>query len=893
VEGAPRVEGAPGLEREHGVVGAPGVEGVPPAAGAHAPGLAMPWVLSGKGHDGLRGQVSRLLEFVQGQRDLDLASVGLSLADRPAFEQRAVVVGSDHGGLLGGLGAVAGGESGLSVIEGVAAGVDAPIVFLFSGQGSQRVGMGLGLHHTFPVFAEALDGVCDCLDGFLGQPIREVLFAEPGSEQARLLDETMFTQAALFALEVALFRLVASWGVRPAFLMGHSIGEVAAAYVSGVFSLQDACALVAARGKLMQALPTGGAMVAVQASEQEVLEELGAGDGRVGIAAINGPTSVVLSGDEDPVLDLAARWGERGRKTKRLRVSHAFHSPRMDGMLEEFAAVLGGLSFAPPQIPIVSNLTGQAVSAEAICNADHWVRHVREPVRFVDGVRWVAAQGASNFLELGVDGALSAMVGECLAEGDGVDEEERLAEGDGKGDGVGEVDAEESIAAVPALRTGRGEPEALLTALARMWVRGGAVDWARVFHGTGARRLKLPTYAFQRERFWLDGAMSGAGDLAAAGQVSADHPLVGAMVELAGERGWLFTGSLSLETHPWLADHVVMGIVLLPGAAFVELGLWAAGQVGCEAIEDLTLQAPLVLEEHASVELQVSVGEPGESGEMPLSIHSRVRDGGTPGAAGEELAAGGQWTCHATGVLVSHSAALSVEDDARLALLAGETWPPPGAERVELDGIYDRLAERDYDYGPRFQGLRGAWRHGEEVLLEVSLPAELQDDAARFALHPALLDSALHAVALDLLGQRRGEDESQMLVPFSWSRVGLSSVGASTLRVSLARGGEHEVSLLAVDGDGALALTVGSLVIRAASPALLGGGNETPQASLLCLDWTPIALPAERPPGPLALLHAGAAELVEGLAGAGVPVQAHLDLASLGETSDNDAGAAP
>ncbi len=396
-------------------------------------GGVLPWVLSAKTEGALHGQAGRLLERVRGSVELDMGDVGFSLVTgRSVFEHRAVVLGGEREQLLGALGALARGGPAMGVVQGVASvGGVGGLVFLFTGQGSQRVGMGRQLYEAFGVFRGALDEVCTRLDERLGCSLRGVLFGdgEPG-----LLDQTLYTQAGLFALEVALFGLVESWGVRPDFLIGHSIGEVASAYVAGVFSLDDACSLVAARGRLMGALPQGGAMVSIQAGEREVLETLEGLQGRVALAAVNGPSAVVVSGDEDAVLDLAGLWEERGRKTKGLRVSHAFHSQRMDSMLEEFRAVAQGISFSAPRIPIVSNLTGEPVLAEQVCSAEYWVRHVREPVRFADGVRWLQTNGVRSFLELGPDGVLSAMSQDCLVSQsktkDGADtEDESLCRG--------------------------------------------------------------------------------------------------------------------------------------------------------------------------------------------------------------------------------------------------------------------------------------------------------------------------------------------------------------------------------------------------------------------------------------------------------------------------------
>lgn len=472
------------IVEEAGSVGADTVSGRADVGGSG--GGVVAWVISGKTASALAAQAGRLGRYVRARPALDVVDVGYSLVStRSVFDHRAVVVGQTRDELLAGLAGVVAGRPEAGVVCGVGkpAGKTA---FVFAGQGSQWLGMGSELYAAYPVFAEALDAVVDELDRHLRYPLRDVIW---GHDQD-LLNTTEFAQPALFAVEGALYRLLMSWGVRPGLVLGHSVGELAAAHVAGALCLPDAAMLVAARGRLMQALPAGGAMFAVQAREDEVAPMLGHD---VSIAAVNGPASVVISGAHDAVSAIADRLRGQGRRVHRLAVSHAFHSALMEPMIAEFTAVAAELSVGLPTIPVISNVTGQLV-ADDFASADYWARHIRAVVRFGDSVRSAHCAGASRFIEVGPGGGLTSLIEASLADA--------------------------QIVSVPTLRKDRPEPVSVMTAAAQGFVSGMGLDWASVFSGYRPNRVELPTYAFQHQKFWLAPAPS-VSDPTAAGQIGA------------------------------------------------------------------------------------------------------------------------------------------------------------------------------------------------------------------------------------------------------------------------------------------------------------------------------------------------------------------------------------
>ncbi|MGI5183697.1 SDR family NAD(P)-dependent oxidoreductase [Dactylosporangium sp. CA-152071] len=748
---------------------------------------AVAWVLSARSGVALRDQAVRLREFVAGG-GVRVGDVAVSLAARSVFGERAVVVGSDVEELMAGLDAVVPGS------------VRSPggVGLVFSGQGAQWVGMGAGLYARFGAFADVFDEVCGLLDGWLGGAgfgvsVRDVVLDVDGA--GRLVNETVFAQAGLFAVEVALARLLESWGVVADVVAGHSVGEVAAACVAGVLTLEDACRLVSARGSVMQRLVAGGGMVAVRAGEREVRGWLPDG---LEIAAVNSPTSVVVSGPAGLVEEFAGVMRGREVRCSVLGVGYGFHSALVDPVLGEFGAAVEGITAGAGRAVVVSGLTGAVVEPGVLGEAGYWVRQVREPVRFADAVAAMVGLGVGVVIEVGPDAVLAPMVAECV---------------DGGSDRVGVVAAQR-----------RQEPadRALLSALAQLYVRGHDVAWGRVLAGAG-RGVDLPTYAFQRQRYWIDATGSVPGDVSKAGLQAADHPLVGAAITVAEAGGMVYTSRISVQSHPWIADHKVGGVVLFPGTAFVELAIWAGDQVGCPVVDELTLLAPLVLPEHEAVQLQIQVTAPDDTGRRSLTFHSRPGDG-----AGDD-----PWTRLAAGFLTRGAAGT--------ADWAG-AWPPAAAGPVDVDRLYEQSAAAGFEYGPTFQGLRSAWQGDGEFFVEAALPEPVSGDSARFGVHPALLDAALQAVGYAGLV----DASAAGWMPFTWSGVRLWASGAAAVRARLTKVAAGGVAVEMVDVAGAPVVTVESLTFR--PMATLTGAGDALDRSLFGVDWVAVG-PAGRAPG--------------------------------------------
>ncbi len=553
-------------------------------------------------------------------------------------------------------------------------------------------------------------------------------------------------------------------------MAGHSQGEIAAAHISGALSLDDAARVIARRGQAMAKIAGKGAMASVSLAPEALTERLGPYGQSLSLAAINGPASVVVSGEPEAIEQLLAQCEAEGLRAQRIAVDYAAHSHQIEALEDELLEAFAPIKPREAEIALRSTVSGEQVEGKEL-GPEYWYRNLRQSVLLEPVLTTMLNEGRRGFIEISPHPVLAFGATECA-------------------DALGITDAQ----ILATLRREEGGPERFARSLAEAHAAGVELDWDALFRGRSPKRVPLPTYPFQRQRYWLEGGL-GSSDPAAIGQAPADHPLLGSTVELAGEggEGLLLTGRLSLKTHPWLAEHEVAGNVLLPGAAFAELALSAGERAGAERLAELTLAAPLIVPAQGAVQIQLSVSEPSGEGAREISIHSRPE----ADPEGEPQ----PWTLHATGTLAEDSA----EPPAPLA-----QWPPQGAEEIELAGFYEGLADLGLAYGPAFQGLGAAYRKGNEIYAEVSLAPKQREEAASFAIHPALLDAALHAGAM-LLGS---EQEGSLRLPFAWSGVSIAAQGADELRVRLSAAGEGAIALELYDQAGIAVATVESLLTR-------------------------------------------------------------------------------
>ncbi|WP_037648743.1 type I polyketide synthase, partial [Streptomyces hygroscopicus] len=748
--------------------------------------VAVPWVVSGRGADALREQVARLLARVEGDAGLSPVDVGWSLASgRAVLENRAVVTGGLREQLVAGLAALARGEDAPGVVAGPgAAGGDGRVVFVFPGQGSHWAGMAVELLDAAPVFADRMAECGRALTGYVDWDLLDVVRQEPGAPPLERVD---VLQPVTWAVMVSLAALWRSYGVEPSAVVGHSQGEIAAACVSGALALEDGARVVALRARAIgRSLSGRGGMLSIVASEEWVRERIEPFADRLAIAAVNGPNAVVVSGDADALRELGAvlakdgvmRWNVPG-------VDFSAHSSHVESLEAELAEILSGVEPRASRVPFYSTVTAGLLDTAGL-DAGYWYRNLRRPVRFRSTVEALGEHGYGTFIEVSPHPVLAMGILETL------ESPERTAP-----------------VAVSTLRREDGGLDRFLTSLAELWVHGGHVDWKPAFADTAASRVDLPTYAFQRRRFWLENTAATSGDVTSVGLLPAEHPLLGAAVETAVQGGLVYTTRLSPKTRPWLADHRLEDVVVLPGAALVDMLTHVGEQVWTPVVEELTLSAPIALPATGSTVVQLTVGAPDDRGRRPVRVHSRTSTGTGTAQDG--------WSEHATGTLATWDSARPGGQEAP-DLTA---WPPPGAVETAV---------------PQVPGVRAAWAAQGRVYAEVGLEesAAADGDADRYGVHPAVLDAALRLAPVTGGGERR--------LAHTWSAVRAHATGARSLRVCLTPTGEDTVAISAVDDAGAPVLDIGAVALRTVSADELSTAVRAfTHESMYQVDWAEVA----------------------------------------------------
>ncbi|MCX5230779.1 type I polyketide synthase [Streptomyces sp. NBC_00233] len=749
---------------------------------------AVPWPLSARDPRALRRRAEQLYDWLRDHPDAPPTGVAHTLhTGRAALAHRAVVVGGDRDAFLTGLRALADGETARHLVQDTAT-ADRRTVFVFPGQGSQWAGMGVRLMDESPVFREHLSDCAAALQPYLEFSPSAVLRGEP---DAPTLDRVDVVQPVLFAVMVSLARSWETYGVRPDAVVGHSQGEIAAAHLAGALSLDDAARIVCRRSQALAVLAGRGGMASLPLPLPEVIDLIGRWGDRLEVAAVNGPRAVVVAGDAEALTELLAVCAEHQVSARRIAVDYASHSAQVEPVREQLAVELAGITPRRGDIPFHSTVTGTEITDTRALDADYWFRNLRRTVRFADVTGDLLAAGHRNFVEISPHPVLTVAL-QNTVEHHGDDSTATTVTG--------------------TLHRDEGGLANLLTSLARLHVTGTPVRWDPLDRTAPAHPVELPTYPFRRRRHWLTPSSAGP-DVSAAGLDTTAHPLLPAAVPLADNGGVALTGTLSLPTQPWLADHTVLGAVLLPATAFVELAIQAGDRTGCPDIEELVLQTPLVLPTTGTVRTQVVVGAPDADGRRPVAVHSA--------GSGERPA----WTCHARGTLAPAADAAPPTEPAA-------SWPPAGAQAVPVDDAYTHLDALGFGYGPAFRGLRRLWRLGGDLFCDVELDSTLTPDAGAYGLHPALLDAALHPLVWD---------DDRVRLPFSWTGVRLRANAATALRVHLRRRPDGATRLTATDLAGGLVAEVDALTLRPVDVEQLAA--PAAQHDLYLVDWTPLAPP--------------------------------------------------
>ncbi|MCF3119421.1 SDR family NAD(P)-dependent oxidoreductase, partial [Streptomyces arenae] len=773
------VEQAPPAEPADAETPAPADE--PAAPGVVATGGVLLWPLSGRSAAGLRGQAAALREFTAAEAAP--AAVGRSLAlTRAGLEHRAVLLGTDADELAAGLAALENGEPAAGVVSGTRSGEpSSDVVFVFPGQGAQWAGMATELLATSPQFADRFAQCAAALAPHIDWVPADVLHEREGAPS---LDRVDVVQPMLWAVMVSLAHLWRSHGVEPSAVVGHSQGELAAAVVADVLSLEDAARVVALRSRLIgRELAGQGGMVSLPLPRAAAEELIAPWDGRIDVATVNGPQSTVVAGEAAALDELMAACERDEVRARRIPVDYASHTAQVEQLREALLDLAAPVTPRPAQVPMYSTVTAELL-ADGTADAEYWFRNLREPVRFHDTVQALVRDGSTTFVEASAHPVLTAAVQDT---GSALDTE---------------------VAAVGTLRRDEGGPRRFLASLAELWTHGVEPDWQAVFAGCGDERVDLPTYAFQRRRYWLDSA-AGTADVAGAGLTALAHPLLSAGIALADGEGYVCTGRLGPDSHPWLADHTAAGRTVVPAAVLLELALHAGEHLGADRLADLEIHRHLVLPDTA-VDVQVVVDAPDERGERRVRVFAGTDTDGDPDRA---------WTLHATGTLGTRTGSGAPDE-------LGGTWPPAGATEADTEELYGRLAAAGLAHGPVFRGLRGIWHSGGDVFAEAELAESAAGDAARFCVHPALVDAALQP--------------AEGTTAAAFTGVELHATDATAVRVRLRTVGTDTAELLLTDPTGRPVLTVEQVTTRPFDAAEAAGA---PQAlsSLYEVTWTALA----------------------------------------------------
>jgi acyl transferase domain-containing protein len=763
-------------------------------------GVPLPFVISAKDEGALQAQAARIAAHVEARPELGLADLSHSLlATRAQLEQRAAVVAADRDELLAGLTALGRGEEGAGV-TGTAV-ERAKVAFVFSGHGSQWGGMATELIDAAPVFAASMRECEEAFEPFVDWSLREVL-RDP---ENRWLDRVDMVQPAIFSMMVSLARLWRASGVEPAAVVGHSQGEVAAAHVAGGLSLEDGARITAVRSRMILEMTGQGGMLSIRLPIERLEQLIAPWEGRIEIAVLNGPASAVLTGDREPLDQLLAECEREGIWTRDIAGAVAAgHSRYMEPLREQLLTALAPISPRAGEVPFYSTVDGGVIDT-ADLGAEYWYRNMRRPVLFEPVVRKLLGDGHRILIEVNQHPVLVPAMGETI-----------------------EAEAGPA-AALGTLRRGEGGMERFVLSLAEAHVHGAPVDWPTFFAETEVEPVPLPTYPFQRKRHWLNAAGGSAG-LTEAGLADANHPLLGASIDDPAGEGLTLSGRISLDSESWLTDHAAFGTVLLPGTAFVEMALRAGAAVEATTVEELTVEAPLVLSEGVAVLLRVTVGPGDDRGRHEVTIYSRAE------AREEE----GPWIRHARGFLTA-------ESEASADVSWAAEWPPPGAEPIDVAGTYEQLIAAGIEYGPAFQCLTAAWQAGDELFAEVSLPGDRLEEATRYGINPGLFDSLAHTWVARALGDPGEAEEAELPMPFSWRGVRLDAAGAGSLRLRIA-GTNEGGGLTAVDAAGALVLSVESVATRPVDRARLRAAAQE-SSSLYRVAWQPLTAPGDEPRG--------------------------------------------